>query len=360
MNNKVIFFGALGGRVGGGESGNKRTLFFFNKIGLEVIVVSKPYPVKSKIKYISYPINLVLSLIKFSINCHNAKYSHISAFYGNLVYFELFMVLISKLFNNIVVYEIRGGGMDYFYAKKSPFYRFCFRSVIRLSDFILSQGKENFKTLNIILSDLKKTYYYPNVLSDEKSPNKIINRNYNGEINLIYFGRFSRDKNINIIILAVKQLLQKTNIDFKLKLIGNFDNFNYEKEIRNEVVGFEDHITILPPCDFSALRLHLTNSHFFIFPTSNFREGQSNSLTEAMMFGIIPIASKQGFNESTIDNNLLMLEDINCEVIVEKILNILSLGQDELSSLSFDLQVKCRQKFNQKFATNVLREVYER
>jgi glycosyltransferase involved in cell wall biosynthesis len=358
MNNKVIFFGALGDKVGGGESGNKRTLFFLNKLGYEVLVIPKPYPIKSKLKYVFYPLSLFWSIIHFTFKSRRVKYSHISAFYGNLIYIEIILVLISKLLRKKVVYEIRGGGMDYFLDQKGFLYEFCFRVVIRLSDVILSQGKENFKTLNEILSNENKIYYYPNVLSEDKMPDHLITRNYTGNLNLIFFGRLARDKNIKTIILSIKELINNSSINYKLKLIGEFDDLNYEKEVSKEVLGFEKYISILPPCSFNELRLHLIDSHFFIFPSSNLREGQSNSLTESILYGVIPIASYQGFNKSTIDKELFMFKEINHQVISRKIIKISSLGQNELSSLSHNLQEKSRVKFSEKNAINVLSEIY--
>ncbi len=359
MNNKVLFYGALGDRVGGGESGNKRTLFFLNKLGYKVHTIKKPYPVKSKLKYILYPTDLTLSIISFIFSLRKVNYIHISAFYGNLIYIEIILVLISKLFNKKVTYEIRGGGMDYYLQHKGFFYCLCFNLVIRLSDAILSQGKENFKTLFEISSKINKFYYYPNVLSDDKIPGHLITRNYNGNINLIFFGRLVRDKNIKTIILSIKELINSSNFNFNLKLIGEFDDLNYEEEVSKEVLGFEKNISILPPCSFNELKLYLIDSHFFIFPSSNFREGQSNSLTESILYGVIPVASYQGFNKSTIDEELFMIKDINHHEISKKIIKIISLGQHELISLSHNLQEKSKNKFSEKNVINVLNKIYE-
>lgn len=42
-------------------------------------------------------------------------------------------------------------------------------------------------------------------------------------------------------------------------------------------------------------------------------EGHSNSLTEAMTFGVVPVVSTAGFNASIVSNEELVVSDINPE-----------------------------------------------
>lgn len=355
----ILFFGALGDSVGGGESGNKRTLFFLKKIGYDVLVVKKPYPHKSKLKYILYPLSLLWSIKRFSFKLKEVKYSHISAFYGNLIYVEIILVLISKLLKKTVVYEIRGGGMDYFLQQKGFFYSFCFKAVIRLSDVILSQGKENFQTIKLIIPGRNNIHHYPNVLTEDKIPNKLIERDYRDTLNLIFFGRLSRDKNVDIIIGVLKDLISKKKSDCNLLLVGEFSDSVFEKEIKKSMTGFENHITIVPSCDFKELQSYLIRSHFFIFPSSNFREGQSNSLTEALLFGLIPVASDQGFNKSTINDEMFMIKDVNVESVSNKLIELINLGNARLKSISKKLQNNARLKFSEKKVIKTLKEIYD-
>ena len=67
----------------------------------------------------------------------------------------------------------------------------------------------------------------------------------------------------------------------------------------------------------------LKDSHFYIFPSTQPREGQSNSVTECMSFGIIPIASPQGFNRSTIGDDYLIIDELKYEKYAGKILEII-------------------------------------
>jgi glycosyltransferase involved in cell wall biosynthesis len=355
----IVFFGALGDNVGGGESGNKRTLLLLEKMGYEVRIVQKPYPMKSKLKYINYPLSLVASIIRFSVMLKGAKYAHISGFYGNLIYIEAILVLVSKLLKKTVIYEIRGGAMDHFLRTRGMFYGSCFKFVIKFSDVILSQGKENFVTIRVLASGRKKIHHYPNVLTEDKIPDSLIGRDYTERLNLIYFGRLVDDKNIDIIVETVKDLVSKNRLNCSLFLLGEFGDSVYQEKIKKNITGFEKYITIIPPLSFKDLRSYLLDSHFFIFPSTNVMEGQSNSLTEALLYGLIPISSYQGFNKSTINDDRFMIKNVNVEAISNKLMELIDLGHDNLNSISRDLQREAREKFTEKKAIKVLNKVYE-
>ena len=115
----------------------------------------------------------------------------------------------------------------------------------------------------------------------------------------------------------------------------------------------------MPPCSFNELKSYLTKSHFFIFPSSNFREGQSNSLTESLLYGVLPVANYQGFNESTIDDEMFMVKEIKTKAISDKLDDLIRLGQNKLNLISKDLQIKSKIKFSEKSVISVLKKVYD-
>ena len=62
-----------------------------------------------------------------------------------------------------------------------------------------------------------------------------------------------------------------------------------------------------PACQYEELVAFLKLSHFFLFPTHEYGEGHSNSLTEAMSYGVVPVASDWGYNKSVVgDDNLIV------------------------------------------------------
>ena len=60
---------------------------------------------------------------------------------------------------------------------------------------------------------------------------------------------------------------------------------------------------ILGQQPFERICDELQKAHFFVFPSQEKMEGHSNSLTEAMTFGVVPIVSAAGFNASIVGKN---------------------------------------------------------
>ena len=67
---------------------------------------------------------------------------------------------------------------------------------------------------------------------------------------------------------------------------------------------------------------YLKTSHYFLFPTNEPQEGHSNSLTEAMGLGVVPVVSNKGFNASICGKKELVIEGFNPQSYAEKIIEI--------------------------------------
>tara|TARA_A100001388_G_scaffold273917_2_gene256608 strand:+ start:1419 stop:2531 length:1113 start_codon:yes stop_codon:yes gene_type:complete len=367
MSNKILFFGALGlknkATVGGGETGNLRTIKMLESLGFDIIKIYKPYPPKKNFKYFFYFISIVSSILEFFSTLlksrHKIKFCHIAGFYSHLIYYEYALVLISKVFKKHTIYEIKGGGMDFFYNNGSTIYKLFFRSVIKTSDIILSQGLENEKLIKEIVKKKfnDKFIYYPNYIENEKLPKLIIKKKLNRNLKLIYFGRISKDKNIKVIIRLLSKL-RKNGYSFKLNLIGSFGNNNYESELKTLIkkLNLSNLVEISPPSSFSIISQYLKNSHFFIFPSINKREGHSNSLTEAMAYGVVPISSSIGFSSSVINNCNLILKEINDENIFQLIKKIIS--ENCYMNYSINCQDRVRNLYSEEKAKKNLLLAY--
>ena len=89
----------------------------------------------------------------------------------------------------------------------------------------------------------------------------------------------------------------------------------------------EGSFQLLPGCGHDELKNKLADKHFYIFPSEQPREGQSNAVTEVMAFGIIPIASPQGFNRSTIGDDQLIVDELTPEAYADRIAYIIRRGE---------------------------------
>ena len=149
-------------------------------------------------------------------------------------------------------------------------------------------------------------------------------KSFDNGINLIYSGRIVKSKNIDTMIEIVS-ILKKMGYEVRLTLIGEgateytaqLKRYAMDLQINNEII-FTGHI------DFDNTIKYLNNAHFFLFPSQEIKEGHSNSLTEAMAFGAVPLVSTAGFSPDIVDNPNLVITEIDAFKYAEKISYILN------------------------------------
>lgn len=334
MIKKIIFCGPFGkdGRfVGGGESGNLKTLKLLKDGGYKVTLVEKPYPKgKGLIRPVFYILQMLGYVFRYIFALMNSSKEctiHITGFYGHLIYLEWIFVSLGRIFSRKVIYELRAGGADDFYHVGSKMYRLFFKKTILKADVVLCQGKEYQTFLG---EDFKKTsVYYPNYMestSFERFASKIVKTNKDDVIKLVYFGRLVASKNVENVI-EIASLVKEGGTEVALCLIGPCES-DYQIVLEHKVLSLNlhDNVEFLGKQPSDKLFSVLENSHFFVFPTKEKREGHSNSLTEAMACGVVPIVSDCGFNRSVVGNNELVINGINNNAFAEKILTVWQQG----------------------------------
>ena len=353
----ILFWGPLGKQgettIGGGESGNRRTIKMLSKKGIKVITVRKPYPPKYKlVSPIIYGLLLSLSVIKFSYYCFKNKsqidIAHISGFYSHLVYFELAMMIVAR-FNHIpFIYEIRGGAMLRVYQKRSWLYRFAFNSILRYSDAVFSQGV---KYLDFIKEKTsREPVFYPNYV-DAKELNYTMNscRVRAEKVELIYFGRIVPEKGIKKIIETCR-CLSNAGFNHHLHIVGSGpSDFVTELKSLTENLNVCEYVTFYTPMSFSELKKKLLHMHFFIFPTVTEMEGHSNALTESMAFGVVPICSDQGFNEHVVGPcGKILCIDAEASTYAQVIQDLWKEGMWK------KLSTQCRERVSSLFSSDIV------
>ncbi len=314
MKKAILFYGALGRdnkyTVGGGETGNYRTIHLLEKNGINVITLHKPYPVKNFLGYIIYVAKMFLKLFSFYKMLRNSdiKAVHISGFYLHLIYHEYLLVKIAKLLNKKCIYELRGGGVKKAYTEGSSVYRFFFKATVNSPSTILCQGESYIPFLKSLTPVI--ITYYPNfVLNDFLMVNFNGSRKNATTLQLVYFGRIVESKNPEMLLSICRELL-KQDVQFKLEIIGSGEETYvlYLKETISKL-NLNDYVLLSPPAGHKVLKQKLADKHFFLFPSNEVREGHSNALTEAMALGIVPVCSNAGFNAEIVNDPELVIED---------------------------------------------------
>ncbi len=365
---KIVYFYAVLGDLnepafahGGGEVGNRRTLSLLESLGYKVVPIPK-YPRTIGLSAYRRICNMCQNLWLFWRTLYNGDRNngivHVTGFSGPIVYWFFIIVLIAKLLRYKLVYEIRGGNVVERYYKKTSFYRWCFRRSICMSDCIFSQGEIN-KDLILKIKPEADFYYYPNYVEKGFSPETPPSKP-EASLNLIYFGRLSHKKHIDVIIDVFNGVSASVPVCTTLTIIGEPENDKYAEFVQENIEKseYKDHITLLPRSSHDLLKTYLPDKHFYIFPTKEDMEGHSNALTEAMSWGIIPIATNHGYNKHVISCDDLIVSEISKESIVKIILKLYK--EDTISQYSQNIFSRSKELYSYEAAITRLAAKYDK
>jgi glycosyltransferase involved in cell wall biosynthesis len=330
MNNTVIFYAPVGNLIkgfknGGAEAGCRKTIEILQKAGYKIILIEKPARNStSKVDGFLFIFKLLAvwyELIK-AILKNQKSTLHLAGFYLNQIYFEWVIIRTAKFLGITTVYEIRNGGMIEAFKEGHTIYKIFFKSTMLNSSLVFCQGYDYVEFLKARFN--KSSVYYPNYIMDNFISDNNYSRDGKPVINLIYFGRVVPDKNVEFII-DVCHHLEAINLSFHLDIIGAYEDSYYALlSEKIKLYNLENSIEFHGRMEFDTICQYLKSSHFFVFPSKEKREGHSNSLTEAMGCGVVPIVSKAGFNESIVGDKFLVLDQFNPLSYAQIISNIWS------------------------------------
>lgn len=149
----------------------------------------------------------------------------------------------------------------------------------------------------------------------------VIGRSYKNpkNFNLLYLGRFDKEKGIGELLLAVKRL-KTNNFNFELNLVGDGSYMTEAKMLIIEL-EIEDIVHIKGSIfDVDVIKNHYCEADIYILPT--YHEGFPRTLYEAMIFGTPIITSFVG------GISALMKDGYNCKEIkpksIDSIVEVLS------------------------------------
>ena len=363
---RIYFFANFGNwnrqPYGGGEIGNRRTLEMMRRAGYDVRLIEK-YNRVFQHTYTDAIIIVCLmtwNIIKFfSVLLFGRRRSglvHIAGYYGSTIYFERILVAISHLLGYRTIYEMRGGGAAFHYNEGTKIYKHFFKTTIRRADYIFSQGQEN-KPLIDSIAPKKHFFYYPNCVMRDFCP-ETYPKKPTGRINLLYFGRISKQKNVDIVVDTFNLLAANYGNVF-LDIVGNCTEPAYAEEIMHRINAsdYSNRITMHPACDHNKLKEFLSDKHIYLFPTTEPREGHSNALTEAMSWGLIPVTTDMGFNRTIVGNNALIVKKLLPESFATVVSQIIESGK--VPDLSFRAYQLIQENYTEEIIYNRLKREYD-
>lgn len=148
-------------------------------------------------------------------------------------------------------------------------------------------------------------------------------KNYNGEFIVLYVGRVSKEKDLDVFIEVYEKM--KNNPKVKFAIVGDGP---YKKELQ---ATYSDKIAFTGFLEGENLAKIYASADFFLFPSTT--ETFGNVVLEAMASGLIPLVSDKGAAKENILNELtgFVIENNNPK---EYVLMIERLIQNEKLRLS--------------------------
>lgn len=319
---QIIFYAPLGKgipieKIGGAEAGCLKTKRIYEDAGIEVIPMDKPAISRGKLRFAWDMAVLPLKLIRLLYKYPKAVL-HIVGFYTKIARYEWLLMQLGRHTGHKVIYELRNGSMVRTYEEGSESYRKTLKDLLLKPNVVLCQGME-------YVDFIRKEWgversYYPNYIMDDFLEENNLNRPY--PLHLIYFGRVTKSKNVDVIIRTLA-LVRKSGKEATLDIIGGYD-VQY-KAVLDKVAQEEnvsDFVMFYGRKSFGFIAERLRAAHYFVFPSQEKQEGHSNALTEAMGCGVVPIVSEAGFNGSICGIPELVVKSVEADSFANKIMEI--------------------------------------
>ncbi len=339
----------------GGQSSARRVIAGLQKMGYEIETVSRRRCVMEG-KFIhflethSFAIIDLLKILKLVMFGNRKTSAFLMLTYGGkLVPYELIITLVIRFLGYKSVTYMKGGQFVDFYNRGSNFYKWLVKKNMDLQSQAWFEGMPSLE----IVKQVSKTHlvYYPNYLTDDNIVDPVPLRD-GDKLNLLYFGRVTPDKNVDVIISAFNILCRKYKDVFLTIIGGSGWSKSYVKEI-DAMIGnspYKDHIIRKGLTPFNEIKAIMPSQHMYIFPSRERAEGHSNSLNEAMGQGLIPIVSDYHFNRAIVGDDRLIVDGYEPQAYADKISYIRE--NLDLREISIKMRDRVRDNFSFEIVNN--------
>lgn len=255
--------------------------------------------------------------------------------YRGAILREVAWVWLSSLAGVKVIYDVKAGKFLESLERSPLLYRF----VLRHSDVIYSEGKDQIETLKRINENVK---YLPNVVDVHYYAKANLTLTKPEQLNLVFVGNASKSKGIDVLIEALNEIK-----GIQLTLVGNI-----EGDIENSIACADFPIVRKGLCDAAEIRSVFSSSHVYIYPSLHPGEGHNNSINEALASGLIVISSKAGFLQQVLKDVGILLDSVSKEEIV-KAISFVSDNWGDSRKIAEAGFIKCNSSFSLEFASKI-------
>ncbi|MBQ9636513.1 MAG: glycosyltransferase family 4 protein [Prevotella sp.] len=352
MDKRLFIFANLGNLQkvarSGGQTSARRVMDGLSKLGYTTIPIVKH---RSEMKgtwahqfeiFTFAFIDLLKIIFTLAFKSRKNSAFMMLTYAGSLVPFEW---LISKTVRGLgfkSIYYLKGGKLMDTYPTGSNRHKQLFKETMDMQELVFFEGIASLGIVKAI-SDTPLAFF-PNYIADNLMDEKGVIRSKE-TINILYFGRIAPEKNIHICIESFNILCGKYH-NMRLTIIGGYTRaVEYGKKIEKLIQDSpnKDKIEWIGNSPFEVIKEKMKTHHFFLFPTHEKAEGHSNSLTEAMSQGLIPIVSDWHFNKAIVGNERLVVDGYAPQSYAKVMDDIIS--RQEIDVLSEQMRSRIKAKF---------------
>lgn len=349
-------FGDLNGLpMGGGHMSARRVWHNLEKLGYDVRIHNRiraygPRTFFNKFKSVMGMItDAVLWSGKLLFSSRKKSMVIVIGYGGVMSPLDSTILSIARKLGYKVVYYLKGGGTESMYAKGSKSNRKFFENALFNSHLVLTEGEANVDFVNRVTNGSVRTCYMPNYIEDGFFPTEYPVKPSDG-LNILYFGRIDESKNVKLIVEIFNRVAAKYN-NATITIVGK-QGTPYANEVDAMIAAspYKNRITRIGHSSHEYLAKIMRNQHLFLFPSNEDREGHSNSLNEAMAWGLVPVVSSNNFLPSIVGDKSLVVDSYNADDYANTISYIVDNGLIEQRS----------KQMYQRVADNFIQEIVER
>lgn len=364
MKKQIHLYASLGNlkktAAGGGQTSARRLVKVLSGLGYDVQTVNRIIPAYTteslfdKLhKGLGYFIDPIRYFIHLLFKSRGKGAAFVIGYGGGLFPFYFLFVRIGKLLGYKTILYVKGSFTKDKYKSFSNYLKSSFSDGLKKVDLALFEGKDGQEITSQVCPSTKSVWL-PNYIETNFMPSGVAKRPTD-HINLMYFGRLDPGKNILLIIDAFDLICKKYN-NVYLNIVGSGEK-EYTRMVydRIEQSPNKEKIVTKPRIEHEKLKEFLPLQHFFMFPTES--EGHSNALTEAMAYGVVPIASNRGFNLAVVGEDSIIVDDMTAMAYVDKLTKVIESGN--FSNLSKAMFERVQHNFTQSVVENKLKGIID-
>lgn len=362
---KIIYlFGTFGNLndkpMGGGQTSARRIWHNLEKLGYQVEIVNRhrfsgPKNALHKMKTMAGMLyDIAHWYCKLLFSSRKDTLAMAIGYGGVMAPLDSTIMRITKLLGYKSVFYLKGGGTDKMYEEGSERNRCLFKKTLLNSDIVLTEGEINVNLVKTVTDNCVKACYMPNYIEDGFFPTEYPNKPSN-ELNILYFGRIDESKNVKSVV-DIFNLVAAKYSSATITIVGK-QGTKYANEVDSMIAAspYKNRITRFGHSSHEDLAKIMRNQHLFLFPSNEDREGHSNSLNEAMAWGIVPVVSSNNFLPSIVGDKSLVVDSYNADDYANTISYIVDNGLIEQKSKQMYQRVK--DNFTQQVVENKLQKI---